>query len=146
MISAVVPAFNEEESLEEFYKVLIPNLAKLDKSYEAIFVDDGSSDNTLKILQEFEGKNKNVKILSFRQHRGKAEALTSGFQAAKGDLIVTLDADLQDRPEEIENLVIKQKEGLTKMLKELFPGKLAYELIPTSSPVIAEIDSYIREL
>ena len=111
MISAVVPAFNEEESLEEFYKVLIPNLAKLDKSYEAIFVDDGSSDNTLKILQEFEGKNKNVKILSFRQHRGKAEALTSGFQAAKGDLIVTLDADLQDRPEEIENLVIKQKEG-----------------------------------
>lgn len=111
MISAVVPVYNEEESLEAFYKVLIPNLSKLDKKYEVIFVDDGSTDNTLKILKNFEAKNSNVRIFSFRKNRGKAEVLTSGFQAAKGDYIVTLDADLQDRPEEISKLFKKAKEG-----------------------------------
>lgn len=111
MISAVIPAYNEEESIEAFFEVLVPNLSKLDKSNEIIFVDDGSIDKTLEILKVLEAKNKNVKILSFRQHKGKAEALTAGFQAAKGDLIVTLDADLQDRPEEIQNLIKKQKEG-----------------------------------
>lgn len=111
MLSAVIPVFNEEESLEAFFKVLIPNLSKLDKAYEVVFVDDGSTDSTLEILKKFEAKNKNVKIVSFRKNRGKAEALTAGFQAANGDLIVTLDADLQDRPEEIGNLIIKQKEG-----------------------------------
>ncbi|MCL6096459.1 MAG: glycosyltransferase family 2 protein [Patescibacteria group bacterium] len=111
MLSAVVPVYNEEESLGAFYKVLIPNLSKLDKGYEVIFVDDGSTDKTLKILKDFEKKNKNVKILSFRKNRGKAEVLTSGFQAAKGDFIVTLDADLQDRPEEIGKLLQKAKEG-----------------------------------
>lgn len=111
MISAVVPVFNEEESLEAFYKVLVPNLSKLDKEYEVIFVDDGSTDKTLQILKAFENKNKNVKVLSFRKNRGKAEVLTSGFQAAKGDYIVTLDADLQDRPEEIGKLIEKAKEG-----------------------------------
>ena len=111
MISAVVPVYNEEESLEAFYKVLIPNLSKLDKKYEVIFVDDGSTDNTLKILKDFEAKNSNVRIFSFRKNRGKAEVLTSGFQAAKGDYVVTLDADLQDRPEEISKLLKKAKEG-----------------------------------
>lgn len=111
MISAIIPVFNEEESLEAFYKVLLPNLSKLDKSYEIIFVDDGSTDRSLEILKKFEKENKNVRILSFRQRRGKAEALTSGFRVANGDLIVTLDADLQDRPEEIKNLIKKHKEG-----------------------------------
>jgi len=111
MISAVVPAYNEEESLEAFYKVLIPNLSKLDKEYEVIFVDDGSTDKTLDILKEFERKNSNVRIFSLRKNKGKAEALTVGFEKAKGDLIVTLDADLQDRPEEIGNLIEKSKEG-----------------------------------
>lgn len=111
MISAVVPVYNEQESLEAFFKVLIPNLSKLDKEYEIIFVDDGSTDNTLKILKAFEAKNSNVRIFSFRKNRGKAEVLTSGFQAAKGDFIVTLDADLQDRPEEIGKLLEKAKEG-----------------------------------
>ena len=111
MISAVIPAYNEEESLEAFYKVLVPNLSKLDKEYEVIFVDDGSTDNTLNILKQFEKNNSNVKVFSFRKNKGKAEALTVGFEKAKGDLIVTLDADLQDRPEEIEKLIQKQKEG-----------------------------------
>lgn len=111
MISAVIPVYNEEESLEAFYKVLILNLSKLDKEYEVIFVDDGSTDKTLDILKKFEAKNSNVRVLSFRKNRGKAEVLTSGFQTAKGDIIVTLDADLQDRPEEIGKLLEKSKEG-----------------------------------
>ncbi len=111
MISAVIPVYNEEESLEAFYKILIPNLSKLDDNYEVIFVDDGSTDQSLEILKVSAKKNSNVKVFSFRGNRGKAEALTVGFQKAKGDLIVTLDADLQDRPEEIGKLMEKLKEG-----------------------------------
>ena len=111
MISVVVPVYNEHESLEAFFKVLIPNLSKLDNEHEAIFVDDGSTDKTLEILKDFAAKNSNVKVFSFRKNRGKAEALIVCFQKAKGDLIVTLDADLQDRPEEIAKLIKKQKEG-----------------------------------
>jgi glycosyltransferase involved in cell wall biosynthesis len=111
MISVVVPAFNEEESLGEFYKILSANLAKLDKDYEIVFVDDGSTDSTLGVLKKFAAKDEKVRIFSFRKNRGKAEALTVGFKMAKGDYIVTLDADLQDRPEEIKKLLDKAKEG-----------------------------------
>jgi glycosyltransferase involved in cell wall biosynthesis len=111
MISAVVPAFNEEESLNEFYKVLSANLTKLNMDYEIVFVDDGSTDSTLEILKKLATKDKKIRIFSFRKNRGKAEALTVGFQMAKGDYIVTLDADLQDRPEEIGKLLAKAKEG-----------------------------------
>lgn len=110
MISAVVPAFNEQESLEKFYPVLVSALAKLG-SYEIVFVDDGSTDSSLDLMKKIAAKDKNVRIFSFRKNQGKAEVLTLGFKMAKGDYIVTLDADLQDRPEEIENLLKKLKEG-----------------------------------
>ncbi len=105
MISIVVPLFNEEESLKAFYDELIIELRKIDKNYEIIFVDDGSTDGSLKILKGIEEKDKNVKVYSFRKNSGKAEALTLGFQKAKGDYIVTLDADLQDKPDEIGKLL-----------------------------------------
>ena len=111
MLSVVVPVFNEEESLNAFYKTLLAALFKLKKNYEIIFVDDGSNDKSLSILKEFEKKSKSVRFFSFRKHQGKAEALTLGFQKAKGDYIVTLDADLQDRPEEILKLIKKLNEG-----------------------------------
>jgi glycosyltransferase involved in cell wall biosynthesis len=111
MLSAVVPAYNEEESVEAFYKVLVPNLSKLDSNYEVVFVDDGSTDSTLQILKKLSAKDKHVRIYSFRKNHGKAEALTLGFQMANGDFVVTLDADLQDRPEEIHKLLEKLKEG-----------------------------------
>lgn len=107
MISIVVPVYNEEESLRAFYKELIGSLLKLKDSYEIIFVDDGSSDKTLQILKDIGSKDKNVRIFSFRKNLGKAEALTCGFQKAKGEHVVTLDADLQDRPGEIANLLKK---------------------------------------
>lgn len=111
MISAVVPFFNEEEVLEKFYDVLTSELKKLKQAYEIVFVDDGSQDSSLSIAKKLAKKDKNVRLFSFRRNHGKAEALTFGFQKAEGDLIVTLDADLQDRPSEIKNLIKKQKEG-----------------------------------
>ena len=111
MLSIVVPVFNEEESLGAFYKELILRVSKLKVSFEAIFVDDGSTDKSLSILKKFKENSENIRIFSFRRNQGKAEALTLGFQKARGDLIVTLDADLQDRPDQIEKLVKKAKEG-----------------------------------
>ena len=111
MITAVIPVYNEEESLPHFYPELLKYLPKLNKDYEVIFIDDGSIDNTLDILKDFAKKDRNIRIFSFRKNRGKAEALTLGFQKAKGDYIVTLDADLQDKPEEIIKLLNKSKEG-----------------------------------
>jgi glycosyltransferase involved in cell wall biosynthesis len=111
MISAVIPVFNEEESLSLFYEELIKEVAKINSSYEIIFVDDGSSDKTLNILKNLANKNKNIRIFSFRKNQGKAEALTFGFKKAKGDYIVTLDADLQDKPKEISILLKKAKAG-----------------------------------
>ena len=111
MISIVVPVFNEEESIKPFYEELLRVVVTLDKEYELIFVDDGSLDRSLDILKGFVGKNNNVRIFSFRKNQGKAEALTFGFQKAQGDYIVTLDADLQDKPKEIFKLIEKAEEG-----------------------------------
>ena len=79
MLSAVVPVFNEEESLDKFYPRLASVLPKLDNEYEIIFVDDGSTDSSLEILQKIASKNENVRVYSFRKHQGKAEMLTYGL-------------------------------------------------------------------
>lgn len=111
MISIVVPVFNEEENLKLLYSDVTETVKDLDKNYEILFIDDGSTDKSFDILKEFEKKNKNIRIFSFRKNQGKAEALTFGFQKAKGDYIITLDADLQDKPEEISRFLDKLKEG-----------------------------------
>ncbi len=111
MISVVIPAFNEEESINVFFAELVKQIKKITVSYEVIFVDDGSQDKTLALLKKIESKNKFVSVYSFQRNHGKAEALTFGFQKAKGDLILTLDADLQDKPSEVYKLIKKQKEG-----------------------------------
>lgn len=111
MISIVVPVFNEEESLKLFYSDVIETVKDLDKSYEILFIDDGSTDSSLMILQVLARQDKHVRIFSFRKNQGKAEALTLGFQKARGDYIVTLDADLQDPPSEIPRLIKKLHEG-----------------------------------
>lgn len=108
MLSVVVPVFNEEEGIEAFFKELKKFLPQ---EYEVVFVDDGSTDKTLPLIKKFVDRNKNIRFFSLRRHQGKAEALTVGFQKAKGDLILTLDADLQDRPDQIEKLIKKIDEG-----------------------------------
>jgi glycosyltransferase involved in cell wall biosynthesis len=112
MISFLIPAFNEEESLDHFYEELTKVIPSLTDEYEILFVDDGSTDSTLEILKSFAEKDKHVKIFSFRRNLGKAEALSFGFFKAKGDYIITLDADLQDKPSEIHKLITKATEGV----------------------------------
>src|SRR5579871_3202893 len=107
MLSIVVPVLNEEESLSLFHTEVTALIPHLSKEYEIVFVDDGSTDNSLSLLKELVKKDRHVRIFSFRKNHGKAEALTLGFQMARGEIVVTLDADLQDRPDQIEKLLKK---------------------------------------
>ncbi len=111
MLSVIVPVFNEEESVLHFYDELKKLLPGLTREHEIVFIDDGSNDSTLALIKDLEKKDNNLRVFSFRRNHGKAEALTFGFQKAKGNLILTLDADLQDKPSEIIKLLDKQKEG-----------------------------------
>src|SRR6266550_761275 len=111
MISVIVPAKDEEEGITAFYNELMKYLPDVSKEYEIIFIDDGSRDNTLKILQSFVQKNRQIRVASFKRNRGKADALAYGFFHAKGDVIVTMDADLQDKPSELHKFIEKNKEG-----------------------------------
>ena len=113
-ISFVTPLFNEQDSLAMLYQQLKSALVNSSlKSYnsEIIFINDGSTDNSLEMLKKIHEKNKSVKIISFRKNLGKSTALNEGFKKSEGDIIVTLDSDLQDGPENIPNLVNKLEEG-----------------------------------
>lgn len=110
MISAVIPLFNERESLPELYQLLSKSLALLG-DYELIFVDDGSRDGSLEVLKELHSRDARVRVISFRKNYGKSAGLSVGFHAARGRYVVTLDADLQDDPDEIPNLIRKLEEG-----------------------------------
>lgn len=109
MISVVIPLFNEEDSLLVLHKSLQEHLKNV--SYELIFIDDGSKDDSLSILQKIAQKDKRVLIFSFRKNLGKSEALMLGFSKARGEHVVTMDADLQDQPFEIPQLLKKLDEG-----------------------------------
>jgi glycosyltransferase involved in cell wall biosynthesis len=104
-VSIIIPLFNEDESLFELYEkiVTVLNTEKLD--YEIIFIDDGSRDNSLKFLKELHSKDNKIKIYSFQKNYGKSAALSQGFKKANGDIVITMDADLQDDPNEIPKLI-----------------------------------------
>ncbi len=110
-ISIVIPLFDEEANIEKLYGQLKTVLQDLNKEYELIFIDDGSTDNSFSILQDFHQKDKTVKVVQFRRNFGKSAALSVGFKYAKGKIIVTMDADLQDDPREIANFIKKLDEG-----------------------------------
>lgn len=111
MISIIVPAFNEEDGIQAFYDEVVNVVPSLSKEYEIVFVDDGSTDKTLSVLKSLEEKNKHVRVYSFKKNRGKADALALGFSVAKGNVIITMDADLQDKPSELHKFLAKQKES-----------------------------------
>lgn len=103
-ISAVIPLFNEDESLPDLEAWIRKVMDAQGFSYEIIFVDDGSSDDSWKIIEQLTQSNPSVKGIKFRRNYGKSAALQTGFAAAEGDVVVTMDADLQDSPEEIPEL------------------------------------------
>ena len=109
-ISVVIPVFNELESLPGLVEELKINLNKF-KEWEVIFVDDGSSDKSNNWLFKLSNENDNFKLIQFFRNYGKSAALSEGFKNAKGDYIITMDADLQDDPAEIPNLINKLEEG-----------------------------------
>lgn len=110
-ISIVVPLFNEEESLIPLANEIRKALKPINTPYEVILVDDGSTDNSLNVIKEIVRTDKRFKYISFRKNYGKSAALQIGFRAAGGDVVVTMDADLQDDPFEIINLLKKLDEG-----------------------------------
>jgi len=110
-VSVVVPLYNEEGSLLELYTRLTEVLDTTVVRHELVFIDDGSLDGSLGILREFRKKDRRVKIISFKRNYGKSAALAEGFKAAGGDIVVTIDADLQDDPGEIPDLIEKLEEG-----------------------------------
>jgi glycosyltransferase involved in cell wall biosynthesis len=104
-ISVVIPLFNEEESLPELYAWIEKVMQENGFSYEIIFVDDGSKDNSWQVITELKQNHpEEVKAIRFRRNHGKSPALQYGFQKAQGDVVITMDADLQDSPEEIPEL------------------------------------------
>jgi glycosyltransferase involved in cell wall biosynthesis len=111
MLSIVIPTLNEAPCLEELYHQLSAVAGERGYELQIIFVDDGSTDGTWQILERLAGTNERVLGIRFRRNFGKAAALSAGFDAAVGDVIVTLDADLQDDPAEIPKLIARLDEG-----------------------------------
>lgn len=111
MISIVIPLYNEEESLPELYRQIASEMKRLGREFELIFVDDGSRDSSRAVLQSLQRSDGRIRIVRFRRNFGKSAALSAGFRFASGDVILTMDADLQDRPEEIGKLLNKLDEG-----------------------------------
>jgi len=139
-ISIVIPVYNEEKSIPYLYESLNNVLPNLGKKYEVILIDDGSTDRTFEELLKVHEKNNNYKIIKFRRNFGQTPAMSAGFDYAKGEIIITLDADLQNDPSDIPLLLEKIYEGYDvvsgwrinrqdKAVSRKFPSKIANWLI-----------------
>ena len=103
-ISVIIPLFNEAESLPELFRWIQKVMKENSFTYEVIFVNDGSTDNSWDIIKGLSEKNPEVRGIKFRRNYGKSPALYHGFKMASGDVVITMDADLQDSPDEIPEL------------------------------------------
>lgn len=103
-LSIIIPLLNEEESLQELYHWIVSVMNSNAYSYEVIFIDDGSTDASWKIIERLSTENPNIKGIHFLKNFGKSQALHAGFAKAQGEVIITMDADLQDSPDEIPGL------------------------------------------
>lgn len=111
MFSVVIPLYNEQPSLERLYQELVEVASAQNDTWEVIFVDDGSTDGSWETIRRLTDQDQRVRGIRFRRNFGKAAALDAGFNAAQGNWIITLDADLQDDPHEIPRLLRKLQEG-----------------------------------
>lgn len=110
-LSLVIPAYNEAESLPELLQWIERVMLEHSYSYEVIFIDDGSKDSTWEVIESLSAENSNVRAIKFQRNYGKSPALNEGFKIAQGEYVVTMDADLQDSPEEIPELIKVLEEG-----------------------------------
>ncbi len=134
MISIVVPVHDEEHSVEPLYDELAAALEPLAREWEAVFVDDGSTDGSFSALTRLHSRHANVRVVRLRRNFGKSAALAAGFRHARGDLVVTIDADLQDDPKEIPRLLAKLDEGF-----DLVSGWKARRKDPISRRLVSRI-------
>jgi len=143
-LSIIVPVFDEEGNIEKLHDELTSALNESGKSYEIIYVDDGSEDNSFSILsgivQEDKNSTTNIKAIRLRRNYGQTAALMAGFDNSTGDIVITIDADLQNDPKDIKNLLTKIEEGYDvvsgwrkfrkdKFLTRIVPSKIANNLI-----------------
>jgi len=110
-ISIIVPLYNEKESLRLLHAGIVEELKRFDAEAEIVYVDDGSTDGSAKVLAEIQSSDSRVRIIRFRRNFGKSAALSAGFHYAIGEVIVTLDADLQDEPSEMHKLIERLDSG-----------------------------------
>ena len=136
-VSVIIPVFNEKESLDELTRELKVNLVEY-KLWEVIFVDDGSSDGTTEWLTKFCSENQNFKLLQFFRNYGKSAALNEGFKFSKGKYVITMDADLQDDPSEIKNLISKMEEGF-----DLVSGWKKTRLDPLNKRIPSKVFNFV---
>jgi glycosyltransferase involved in cell wall biosynthesis len=139
-LSVVLPVYNEEESLVLQHKAVTEAVKRLNKTYEIIFIDDGSVDKSYEILKSISLKDKNVKLVRFRRNFGQTAAMAAGIDHSKGEIIVFMDSDLQNEPEDIGKLLEKIEEGYDvvsgwranrqdKLISRKIPSRIANWLI-----------------
>ncbi|MGE5481076.1 MAG: glycosyltransferase [Chloroflexota bacterium] len=142
IVSVVIPLFNEEESLPELALQLEDVLSKhANNRYEVIMVDDGSTDGSFDVIKQIHARNNKFRGIRFRRNYGKSAALAVGFAAAKGQYVVTMDADLQDDPQEVPNLINKLKEGY-----DLVSGWKQNRKDPLSKTAPSKLFNYITSV
>ena len=139
-VSVIIPVFNEKDSLKDLTRELKVNLVAY-KLWEVIFVDDGSSDGTTEWLINFCSENQNFKLLQFFRNYGKSAALNEGFKFSKGKYVITMDADLQDDPSEIKNLISKIEEGF-----DLVSGWKKTRLDPLNKRIPSKVFNFVTRL
>ncbi len=117
----VIPVYNEEQGLERLFERIVPVLDGLEREYEIVLVDDGSSDNSLKILKSH--ANEHIRVVELMRNYGQHAAVFAGFEASTGEIIVTMDADLQNPPEEIPRLIKTMEEGNYEVVGTVRKGR-----------------------
>lgn len=110
-VSIIIPLFNEDESLPDLCNWITKVVIENNLSYEVILIDDGSNDNSWNVISDISSTNQNIKGIRFQRNYGKSAALNEGFKASQGDVIITMDADMQDSPDEIPSLLNMINEG-----------------------------------
>lgn len=133
-LSIVIPLLNEEESLQELHDWIVSVMSANNYSYEVIFIDDGSTDGSWEIIDNLSKINTNIKGIRFLQNFGKSQALHAGFAKAQGDVVITMDADLQDNPEEIPelyNMIVNQNFDLVSGWKKKRYDSLISKNLPS---------------
>jgi dolichol-phosphate mannosyltransferase len=138
VISVVVPVHDEERTVALLYDELHSALQPLGQQWEAVFVDDGSTDGSFAALTRLHNSHENVRVVRLRRNFGKAAALAAGFANAEGDIVVTIDADLQDDPAEIPRLLAKLDEGF-----DLVSGWKAHRRDPLSRRALSRIFNWV---